>query len=306
MTEIKWIKVSTDIFDDEKMKLIDSLADRDIIFYVWIRLLVQAGKVNDNGLIYLTKDIKFTVEMLSTIFNRTIASVSNALEILSRFNMIEIFDDNIIKIVNWEKHQNIEGMERVRELGKMRARRKRAKDKKNKIDLDNNDNVINSDSNVTVTEENKKENINKDIDIKNNNKELERDLDIKINDKDRDIEEKNNVYKVSSKEINDEAEKLLSEYENITGVKNVFSLSSLKIAIARHGLNYTRHAIEIAISNNKYEMKYINGILRNWKKDGYPKLIGSDNIGSISGKLAKTSTRELTEEERTTAEKELI
>ena len=33
MTEIKWIKVSTDIFDDEKMKLIDSLADRDIIFY---------------------------------------------------------------------------------------------------------------------------------------------------------------------------------------------------------------------------------------------------------------------------------
>ena len=79
MTEIKWIKVSTDIFDDEKMKLIDSLADRDTIFYVWIRLLVQAGKVNDNGLIYLTKDIKFTVEMLSTIFNRTIASVSNAL-----------------------------------------------------------------------------------------------------------------------------------------------------------------------------------------------------------------------------------
>ena len=293
MTEIKWIKVSTDIFDDEKMKLIDSLADRDIIFYVWIRLLVQAGKVNDNGLIYLTKDIKFTEEMLSTIFNRTIASVSNALEVLSRFNMIEIFDDNIIKIVNWEKHQNIEGMERVRELGKMRARRKRAKDKKNKIDLDNNDNVINSDSNVTVTEENKKENINKDIDIK-------------INDKDRDIEEKNNVYKVSSKEINDEAEKLLSEYENITGVKNVFCLSSLKIAIARHGLNYTRHAIEIAISNNKYEMKYINGILRNWKKDGYPKLIGSENIGGISGKLAKTSTRELTEEERTTAEKELI
>ena len=293
MTEIKWIKVSTDIFDDEKMKIIDSLADRDIIFYVWIRLLVQAGKVNDNGLIYLTKDIKFTEEMLSTIFNRTIASVSNALEILSRFNMIEIFDDNIIKIVNWEKHQNIEGMERVRELGKMRARRKRAKDKKNKIDLGNNDNVINSDSNVTVTGENKKENINKDIDIK-------------INDKDRDIEEKNNVYKVSSKEINDEAEKLLSEYENITGVKNVFSLSSLKIAIARHGLNYTRHAIEIAISNNKYEMKYINGILRNWKKDGYPKLIGSENIGGISGKLAKTSTRELTEEERTTAEKELI
>ena len=197
-------------------------------------------------------------------------------------------------------------MERVRKLAKMRARRKRAKDKKNKIDLDNNDNVINSDSNVTVTEENKKENINKDIDIKNNNKELERDIDIKINDKDRDIEEKNNVYKVSSKEINDEAEKLLSEYENITGVKNVFSLSSLKIAIARHGLNYTRHAIEIAISNNKYEMKYINGILRNWKKDGYPKLIGSENIGGISGKLAKTSTRELTEEERTTAEKELI
>jgi len=56
--------------------------------------------------------------MLSVLFNRPIEIIEEVFEILESFKMIEIYENNIIKICNWEKHQNIEGMRRVREGNK--------------------------------------------------------------------------------------------------------------------------------------------------------------------------------------------
>jgi predicted phage-related endonuclease len=38
MSDVKWIKVAIGMFDDEKMKLIDDMDDRDTVHYVWIGL----------------------------------------------------------------------------------------------------------------------------------------------------------------------------------------------------------------------------------------------------------------------------
>ena len=46
--------------------------------------------------------------------------------------MIEITSDNVIKIINWDKHQNIEGMERVRDQNRKRAENHREKKKQEK------------------------------------------------------------------------------------------------------------------------------------------------------------------------------
>ena len=35
MADIKWIKITTDIFDDEKIKIIDTMPARDEILVVW-------------------------------------------------------------------------------------------------------------------------------------------------------------------------------------------------------------------------------------------------------------------------------
>ena len=51
--DVKWIKVTTDMFEDEKIRLIDAMPERDTIHYIWIRLLVQAGKTNSHG--YISK-----------------------------------------------------------------------------------------------------------------------------------------------------------------------------------------------------------------------------------------------------------
>ncbi len=114
MSDIKWIKITTDMFEDEKIRLIDAMPERDTIHYIWIRLLVQAGKTNCNGFIFLSDNISYTDEMLSTIFCRPLTSIRLALKTLKDFGMIEVDEKNLIKITNWDKHQNVEGMEKVR------------------------------------------------------------------------------------------------------------------------------------------------------------------------------------------------
>ena len=144
MAEIKWIKITTNIFDDEKIKLIEMLPERDSLIVIWFKLLTLAGKTNDNGFIYITKKMPITDEMLSTIFNRPLNTVRLALETFQTFEMIEIEDH--INITNWEKHQNVEGMEKIR-LQNL-ERQKKLRDKKKLLELENS-NVTSRDSNAT-------------------------------------------------------------------------------------------------------------------------------------------------------------
>ena len=49
MADVKWIKIATDIFDDEKILLIESLPEADSIIVIWFKLLCLAGKQNNSG-----------------------------------------------------------------------------------------------------------------------------------------------------------------------------------------------------------------------------------------------------------------
>ena len=46
MADVKWIKIATDIFDDEKILLIESLPDSYAIITAWFKLLCLAGKMD--------------------------------------------------------------------------------------------------------------------------------------------------------------------------------------------------------------------------------------------------------------------
>src|SRR5437763_2441359 len=129
MAEVKWIKLSVSMFEDEKIRLIESLPESDTILIIWMKLLSQAGKTNASGYIYLSERIPFTDEMLATIFNRPIGTVRLALKTFEQFGMLEISDDHFISITNWEKHQNIDGLEKIREQERIRKQRQREKKK---------------------------------------------------------------------------------------------------------------------------------------------------------------------------------
>lgn len=180
MAEIKWIKISCDLFNDEAIRLIEQMPDGDAIIVIWLKLLIMAGKINDNGFLYFKKEIPYTDEMLSTVFNRPLNTIRLALNTFERFGMIQITTERGIYITNWEKYQNIEGMERAKELAKMRKRKQRAREKallletkKDKTD------VTLRDGHVTVTA--------LDIDI-DKDKELDKDISFYIDTK-KDIQE---------------------------------------------------------------------------------------------------------------------
>src|SRR5699024_4201122 len=129
MSNIKWIKLSTSMFDDEKIKLIEQLPDADTILIIWIKLLSQAGKTNSNGYIYLNENVPYSEERLDTIFESSLITARVALNTLRVLGMILFDDAALIGITKWEKHQNVEGMERVRRVAAERNKRYRERKK---------------------------------------------------------------------------------------------------------------------------------------------------------------------------------
>lgn len=128
MADVKWIKIVTDIFDDEKMLLIDGMPEHDSIIVIWFKLLCLAGKQNNGGVIMISDRIAYTDEMLATIFHRPLNSVRLALDVFEKFGMIEVVDDTIT-IPNWNKHQSLDGYERKKLMDRERIAKKRAEQK---------------------------------------------------------------------------------------------------------------------------------------------------------------------------------
>lgn len=52
MADVKWIKISTYMFDNRKIKHLRRLPDGDNIVLIWVMLLTIAGRCNANGRVY--------------------------------------------------------------------------------------------------------------------------------------------------------------------------------------------------------------------------------------------------------------
>lgn len=152
MAEVKWIKIVVDVFDDEKILLIESLPEADSIIVIWFKLLCLAGKQNNSGVFVMNNKMPYTDKMLATIFRRNENTVKLALETFKNFGMIEIID-NVITIPNWEKHQQLDQLELARENTRKRVAKYR---EKQKLLVDGNDKNVkcNVTGDVTVTESN--------------------------------------------------------------------------------------------------------------------------------------------------------
>jgi predicted phage replisome organizer len=129
MADVKWFKLTTDMFDDEKIKIIESMPDRDTILIIWIKLIGLAAKINANGWLFLTEEVPYDEDTLATVLNRPVNTVRLAMGLFTKYKMIETGDDGTLFITNFEKHQNIEGLERIREQGRLRTARFREKQK---------------------------------------------------------------------------------------------------------------------------------------------------------------------------------
>lgn len=127
MADVKWIKITTDMFDNRKIKHLRRLPDGDSIVLIWVMLLTLAGRCNSGGMIFLTENIPYTPKMLADELDFEESTVQLALNALEQLGMIQTNDNGFIAVTGWEKHQNIEGMEKIRESKRLAQARWRAK-----------------------------------------------------------------------------------------------------------------------------------------------------------------------------------
>lgn len=127
-SDVKWIKITTDIFDDEKFLLIDSMPESDAIQLMWFKLLVFAGKSNNSGLFFFNDRIAYTDEMLASVFHRPINVVRLAMKTFVELGMIEEID-GIYSILNWGKYQNLDAYENKKLRDKEYSKKYREKQK---------------------------------------------------------------------------------------------------------------------------------------------------------------------------------
>lgn len=127
MADVKWIKITTDVFDDEKILLIESLPDGYAIITVWFKLLCLAGKQNNGG-VFMMGQAAYTEKMLATIFRMKKSTVSVALQTFEKFGMIEMVD-GVITIPNWNKHQALDAYEKKKERDRVYQQERRAAQK---------------------------------------------------------------------------------------------------------------------------------------------------------------------------------
>ena len=194
-TEIKWIKIATNLFADEKILLIEQMPDADTIIVIWFKLLCMAGRENNCGVFIMGGKIPYTDEMLATIFRRPLQTIRLALSTFEAFGMIEIIEDpsgkEVYSIPNWEKHQNTEGLDKIREQTRLRV----AKHRENqRLSLGCNVTCNESVTECNATEEEKEKEKEKEEE-KEEEKEKEKENDNEVSDTDSPNESLNDTFK---------------------------------------------------------------------------------------------------------------
>lgn len=244
MSEITWIKLKTDMFENEKIKLIEALPESDTLIVIWIKLLTSAGKCNSNGYIMITENIPMNIEEMATIFNRNINTVRLAIQTFQRYGMIEIANNDVIRIKNWELHQNVDGMDKVRKQNRLRKQKQREKEKQLQLC-----HVTSRDSHATEQTKNRTR--------------IEEEQEI---DKD-----KQTTSSVVSRSLSKNADfaKIVSFYEQNIGPLKPMIAEDLGFLMDEYkDSNLIIEAFKLAIYKNaKNKYNYAKGVLTNWANE---------------------------------------
>ncbi len=171
MRERKYVRFRVDMFEDTKFKIIDRMPERDVIFYIWTRLVALAGKVNIEGSLYMSKNIPYTIETLAIEFNRDVDQVELALDTFIKLEMVEITKDNIYKVKNFAKHQNIKVKSKdIEEEIRKEAIQLKSEETKINVNVDNKElenKKEENDNNSNGKQDDNEESINNNISDKN-------------------------------------------------------------------------------------------------------------------------------------------
>lgn len=169
MADVQWIKITTDMFDNRKIRHLRRLPEGNSIVLIWVMLLTMAGRCNAGGMIFLTENIPYTPKMLADELDFEENTVILALEALERLDMI-VGKQGYFQIAGWQEHQNIDGLDKIREQNRQRQAKFKAKQKA--LPSNVTDNVTITSGNATDKEEEKDKETDKEKRVKENTRAL--------------------------------------------------------------------------------------------------------------------------------------
>ena len=153
------------MFDNRKIKYLRKLPEGNNIVLIWVMLLTIAGRCNAGGMIFLTENIPYTPNMLAEELGFDVNTVQLAIASLEKLGMITC-DESDFFISGWAEYQNVDGMERAKQMN--RERQKRWYEKQ-KLLSNANPNVSLTQSNAIEEDIERRKKIEKeDSEIKNN------------------------------------------------------------------------------------------------------------------------------------------
>ena len=123
---VKWIKIVTELFEDEKIRLIESMPKGDSLLVLWFKLLCLAGKCNHSGVLLLDEQRPYDAAMLATLFRRPKKQVEQALALFAAFGMVEQAS-GVWFIPNWAKHQSVDAIAKKNQYMREYMKQYRAK-----------------------------------------------------------------------------------------------------------------------------------------------------------------------------------
>lgn len=136
MADVGWVRLSTRLFENRKIKYLLNQPKGAELVLLWVHLLCAAGTVNDGGRVYISQNVMYTPQSLAADFGVPKTIADKALTLFQDLELIEVESDGCIRILGWEKHQNVTGLEKIREQNRLRKQKQRQCDKSRNVDED--------------------------------------------------------------------------------------------------------------------------------------------------------------------------
>lgn len=166
MADVGWVRLSTRLFENRKIKYLLNQPKGAELVLLWVHLLCAAGTVNDGGRVYISQNVMYTPQSLAADFGVSKTIADKALTLFHDLELIEVESDGCIQILGWEKHQNVTGLEKIREQNRLRKQKQRQCDKSRNVDEDmsRDSHVTECDKSRNVTQQRREEKNRKEKD----------------------------------------------------------------------------------------------------------------------------------------------
>ena len=124
---MEWVKITCNILDHRKIKLIRKVSRGDTLVLLWLLLIAEAGKCGRAGALLVSENTPCTAETLSLLLAMPKAIVEQGLALFTQLQMIE-WQEDVPCIRNWRKYQSEDKLELRREKERLRQQRHRQKE----------------------------------------------------------------------------------------------------------------------------------------------------------------------------------